>query len=65
MSRFTQFFCKIFVTKKQTPQTFSLLECMVKMFSHGDGCGTAAVKMIFKITTTTWFSQHTRFTLQI
>ena len=29
MSRFTHFFRKFFVTEKQTPQTFSLLECMV------------------------------------
>ena len=28
MSRFTHFFRRFFVTEKQTPQTFSLLECM-------------------------------------
>jgi len=30
MSRFTHFFRRFFVTEKQTPQTFSLLECMVE-----------------------------------
>ena len=29
MSRFTHFFRNFFGTEKQTPQTFSLLECMV------------------------------------
>ena len=29
LSRFTHFFRRFFVTEKQTPQTFSLLECMV------------------------------------
>ena len=29
MSRFTHFFRRFFVTEKQTPQTFTLLECML------------------------------------
>ena len=29
MSRFTHFFCNFFVTEKQTPQTFTFLECML------------------------------------
>ena len=29
LSRFTHFFRNFLVTEKQTPQTFSLLECMV------------------------------------
>ena len=31
MSRFTHFFRKFFVTEKQTPQTFSLLERMAAL----------------------------------
>ena len=30
MLRFTQFFRNFFVTEKQTPQKFSLLECMMR-----------------------------------
>ena len=30
MSRFTNFFRNFFVTEKQTPQKFSLLECMMR-----------------------------------
>ena len=31
MSRFTHFFCRFFATEKQTPQTFTILECMLHL----------------------------------
>ena len=37
MSRFTHFFRRFFVTEKQTPQTFTLLECMPAGHDFDDG----------------------------
>ena len=37
MSRFTHFFRRFFVTEKQTPQTFPLLECMPGPFGGSGG----------------------------
>ena len=48
MSRFTYFFRRFFVTERQTPQTFALLECMpkkAKVLQSTSICRTTSICM--------------------